>query len=271
MRLTVTDTFGKIETIEKQVSIESSLRPYVFVTPIATSLGNTTNFLVKTNKSLASYEWDFGDQTKNIVQADRISHTYKRTGAYKVTLKVTTPSGEQNEVEALAFIGERNSPIPTYKVFNRQGTVSMPEAFCDQPGVGNVPAYYVSRYEDITIDASDSVNINGEKNYLRYYFKPQNENVTVNQQLRFSFDVLGCQVVDLTVEDTQAGKTESVKVRFNVQNSKPTLDNLRVSFPQFGNTQGIGFGQNAQQDIFTQDYDPLIVRVDAVNARDIDG
>lgn len=133
IRLTVTDRYGKIETTEKQVVIESSLRPYVFVTPIATTLGNTTNFLVKTNKSVASYEWDFGDQSKNIVQEDRISHTYKRTGAYKITLRVTTPSGEQNEVEALAFIGERATPIPAYKVFNRQGTIVMPEAFCDQP------------------------------------------------------------------------------------------------------------------------------------------
>lgn len=271
VRLTITDRYGKVESIEKQLEIESSLRPYVYVTPIATTLGNTTNFLVKTNKTLASYEWDFGDQGKNIVQTDKISHTYKRTGAYRVKLRVTTPSGEQNEVEALAFIGERNSPIPSYKVFNRQGTIVMPEGFCNQPNVGNVPAYNVSRYEDITIDGSDSVNINGEKNYLRYYFKPTNENVTVNQQMRHNFDTLGCHVVDFTVEDSQAGKTASTKVWFNVQNSKPTLDNLRISFPQYGNTQGIGFGQNAQQDIFTLNYDPLIVKVDAVNARDIDG
>lgn len=90
------------------------------MTPIATTLGNTTNFLVKSNKTLASYEWDFGDQGKNIVQGDKISHTYKRTGSYRVKLHVTTPSGEENTVEALAFIGERNAPIPSYKVFNRQ-------------------------------------------------------------------------------------------------------------------------------------------------------
>ncbi|MBP6910715.1 hypothetical protein KBC03_03880 [Patescibacteria group bacterium] len=66
--MTVKDKYGKIESIQKQVNIISSLRPYVFVTPIATTLGNTTNFLVKSNKTLASYEWDFGDQAKNIVQ-----------------------------------------------------------------------------------------------------------------------------------------------------------------------------------------------------------
>ena len=137
--------------------------------------------------------------------------------------------------------------------------------------IGSVPAYNVSRYEDITIDGSESININGDRNYLRYYFKPQNENVSANQQMRHNFDQLGCQLVDFTVEDTQAGKTSSTKIWFNVQNSKPTLDNLRVSFPQFGNTQGIGFGQNAQQDIFVIEHDPLIVRVDAVNPRDIDG
>ncbi len=133
------------------------------------------------------------------------------------------------------------------------------------------PAYAVNRYDDITIDATDSVNVNGEKNGLKYYFKPQNEDVTANQQMRHSFDTLGCHLVDFTVEDTSAGKTASTRIRFNVQNSLPTVDNLRISFPQYGNTQGVGFGQNAQQDIFTINYDPLIVRVDAVNPKDPDG
>lgn len=66
----------------------------------------------------------------------------------------------------------------------------MPESFCNEPGVGQVPAYSIDRYEDVTIDASDSVNINGQKNYLRYYFKPENDDVTANQQMRHSFDQL---------------------------------------------------------------------------------
>lgn len=237
INLTVKDKYGKIASIKKQVTIGSSLRPYVFTTPIATTLGNTTNFLVKSNKTLVSYEWDFGDQQKNIVQADRVSHAYKQSGVYKVILRATTSAGEENEVQALAFIGQRNAPIPSYKIFNRKGTVVMPEGFCNEPSVGSVPAYKIDRYEDITIDASDSVNINGQKNYLKYYFKPENDDVTINQQLRHSFDQLGCHVVDFTVEDTQAGKTASTKIWVNVQNSKPTLDNLRMSFPQYGNTQ----------------------------------
>lgn len=127
IRLTVKDKFGKVASLEKQVTIASSLRPYIFVTPIATTLGTTTNFLVKSNKTLVSYQWDFGDQQKNIVQGDKISHTYKQSGAYRVTLRATSPSGEENEVEAMAFIGDRAAPIPAFKIFNRQGTVVMPE------------------------------------------------------------------------------------------------------------------------------------------------
>ncbi len=271
IRLTVKDKFGKIASIEKKLDIASSLRPYIFVTPIATTLGNTTNFLVKSNKTLVSYQWDFGDQQKNIVQTDKTSHTYKQSGAYRVKLIATSPSGEENEVQAMAFIGDRDAPIPSYRIFNRQGTVVMPEGVCNQPNLGSVPAYNIDRYEDVTIDGSESININGQRNNLRYYFKPANDDVTQNQQMRHSFDQLGCHVVDFTVEDTQSGKTSSAKIWINVQNSKPTLDNLRISFPQYGNTQGIGFGQSAQQDIFTLNYDPLIVRIDAVNPRDIDG
>lgn len=91
VRLTVKDKYGKIETITKQMTIKSSLRPYVFPTPVATTLGNSTNFLVKSNKTLVNYQWDFGDQQKNIVQTDRVSHTYKQSGVYKVTLTATSP------------------------------------------------------------------------------------------------------------------------------------------------------------------------------------
>ena len=120
VKLTVRDNYGKMESIEKKITIESSLRPYVFISPIATTLGNSTTFLVKSNKSIASYERDLGDQTKKVTSSDSFTHTYKRSGTYRVKLRVYTPSGEQNEVEALAFIGERNAPIPSYKVFNRQ-------------------------------------------------------------------------------------------------------------------------------------------------------
>ncbi len=58
--LTVKDRYGKIEQTTKDVTIDSSLRPYIFANPISTRLGESTSFSVKTpNKLIANYKWDF--------------------------------------------------------------------------------------------------------------------------------------------------------------------------------------------------------------------
>jgi hypothetical protein len=79
--------------------------------------------------------------------------------------------------------------------------------------------------------------------------------------------------VNLTVEDEVVGKVSAVKIRFKVVNALPSIDNLVLSYPQFGNESGIGFQQAAAvpQDIFITDFDPLIVKVTALNPKDNDG
>lgn len=77
--------------------------------------------------------------------------------------------------------------------------------------------------------------------------------------------------MDLTVEDTDLGKSSKVRVWFRVVNALPTLENLVMYFPQYGNEIGIGFQENNVRDIFTTTYDPLLVKVVAVNPVDPDG
>jgi hypothetical protein len=51
----------------------------------------------------------------------------------------------------------------------------------------------------------------------------------------------------------------------------PTLGNMALQFPQYGNEMGIGFQENNVQDIFTTTYDPLMVKVVAMDSFDPDG
>ena len=59
IRLTVTDSFGKSATIEKQVRVNSILRPELTVNPNAITRGRKISFFVETNKHIINYQRDF--------------------------------------------------------------------------------------------------------------------------------------------------------------------------------------------------------------------
>ncbi len=89
IKLTVRDEYGKIANLEKDIVVDSVLRPQIFVNPIATPWGNPMNFIVKSNEPIVNYQWDFADRDTRTIQSDRISHTYTKAGVYKVVLKVS--------------------------------------------------------------------------------------------------------------------------------------------------------------------------------------
>jgi len=60
---------------------------------------------VTANKPIAYAERSFGDgQTQKTTTTTRVSHQYKSAGAYKVMVKVITPSGEENEITRMVFV-----------------------------------------------------------------------------------------------------------------------------------------------------------------------
>jgi hypothetical protein len=48
-----------------------------------------------------------------------------------------------------------------------------------------------------------------------------------------SFSEMGCQYVDLFVEDPLVAKTDVKKIRFDVRNALPTINNVTITFPQY--------------------------------------
>lgn len=203
-----------------------------------------------------------------------MKYQYDRVGTYQVAVKVSDDEGNSNQIVENVFIGEKDSPIPVYFIRSSQGLTLTQDETCPidaSEGAERVLAYRVKRQDSFTIDTSDSVNVQGNKNSLNFSFQAKNKDIIKTQKLIYTFDTVGCQYIDYTLEDTSIGVNTKERIWFKVVNSLPTLDNVVLSFPQYGNEMGIGFNQNTVRNIFDEGIDPIIVRVAAQNPKDKDG
>lgn len=273
IKLTARDSYGKIAELQKDIEVKSTLRPEIFVVPIATPRGNPMNFVVKSNQPIVSYQWDFADKDTRTIQTDRIAHTYTKAGVYKVVLKVAGSDGMENEVSKNVFVGEKTYPVAAFTVTDKMSNIQIQSDECSDTewGGGMVPAYRIDRYADFTVDPSLSVNTKGEKLWMQFFFQPQNWEIYKQSMFKHKFNELWCTYIDLTAEDSSISKSDKVRIYFRVVNALPKLDNLVLFFPQYGNEIGIGFSENNAKDIFNDTFDPLIVKVSATNANDSDG
>lgn len=271
--LTARDDYGKLADISKEIEIKSILRPEMFVLPIATPWGNPMNFVVKSNQPLLNYQWDFADKDTRTIQTDKIAHTYKKSGVYKVILKVSWADGMENEVSKNVFVGEKNYPVVGFNVVDKTSNIQTQNDECMDADSWNVlvPAYRIDRYSDFTIDPSLSVNTKGEKVWLQFFFQPKNGEIFKQDTFKYKFNELWCSYIDLTAEDTTISKSDKTRIYFKIVNALPRLDNVVLFFPQYGNEIGVGFSENNAKDIFNDTFDPLIVKVSATNSLDPDG
>ena len=276
-KLTVRDSYGKLSELIKVIQVDSILRPEITATPQATTRGSPIHFSVITNVPVASYNWDFWDGDQRLIQDNTVDHTYKTTNVYKATLTVQDLNGMSNEITKTLFIGEKSYPIAGYEVTDKTSKTLTQNETCSQTGTWNtnstwsMPAYQIDRFSDITINPNLSVNTKGTSTNLQFYFQPQNWDIYKQPSFAYKFDEIGCHYIDLTAEDTSISKNNTTRVWFKVVNALPKLDNLDMMFPQYGNEVGIGFNANQTRDIFTTNFDPLIVKITATNAIDPDG
>jgi hypothetical protein len=78
IRLTVTDMYGKVTSIEKQVEVTSILRPELTVNPNAITRGRNVGFTVQTNIPLINYQRSFGDGDTRSNQESVLQHIYQK-------------------------------------------------------------------------------------------------------------------------------------------------------------------------------------------------
>lgn len=280
--LKVSDNYGKTEEITKEINVESILRPQLTIRPKSAVWKTYLGFSVKTNSNTApiiSYERDFWDgKVPRVNKMNLMKYEYQKVWTYPVRVKVIDENGNSNEVYDKVFIGEKDSPIIGYEVKNSRNFTLAQNDICQIPdekggtGMEEKAAYRIDRQEPFTIHTALSVNAQGNNSQLRYYFQAKNDEIVKNQQFNYKFNGVGCQYIDYSLEDTSLWKISKERIWFKVVNALPTLDNLTLSFPQYGNEIWIGFQQgNQSEDIFAQGIDPIIVKVSAQGARDSDG
>jgi len=102
---------------------------------------------------------------------------------------------------------------------------------------------------DFSIDVTDSVDTKGQKNNLQFFFKPQYDHVFTSPRFSYQFLELGCQYIDITLEDSGTERVSKERVWFKVVNDLPELQDLIMTFPQFGNDIGISLSNNRKKDL----------------------
>lgn len=274
VQLTARDSFWQSNTIERKIKIDSSLRPVLSINPFSTHIWESLNFTVDSNKTISYYEWNFWDWTPPVqTQQSTFSHSYRQAWVYNVTVRVASPSWDTNTVRRQVFIWQKWHPNWSFEV-SFQNTILMPDTICEVEENWKIvqhAAFDIDRYQNISINARESVNSHWRKDNLRISFRPQNDQIYPRDTLSYRFNEIGCLYIDLTVEDNSISKIDRKRIWFNVNNAKPLLDNITMTFPQYWNEVWVWFwAQQTQADMFETQYDPLIVRVQAQNPRDPD-
>ena len=277
--LNVTDNYGQTEEITKEINVESILRPELQVEPKATIWWQPVIFKVQTNAPVLNYEWDFGNWTPTRTSNENQRQVeYEKVWNYTVRVKVVGRTNEDtNEVTEKVFIGEKDSPIIGYEILDSKKHKVKQNDVCviaesNWTGTTTYDAFRIDRQASFTINTNLSVNAQWNKNNLKYYFQLKNDEIVQWASFSHKFNSLWCQYVDFTLEDTALWKVVKERIWFKVVNSLPTIWNITLSYPQYGNEIWVWFQQwSTTNDIFSSGIDPIIVKVTADKAKDSDG
>jgi PKD repeat protein len=100
VRATVTDTLGGVTSGATVIVVqpEPPLSVTISFTKVSTgSLPAVVNFtatVIPTTATVASYVWNFGDNSSDVTTSPQTSHTYTTAGVKEVTLTITTTTGQ---------------------------------------------------------------------------------------------------------------------------------------------------------------------------------
>ncbi|MDQ1344035.1 MAG: repeat protein [Patescibacteria group bacterium] len=229
------------------MEISSLLSVKLSTTPKIASLGSPVNFVAE-SKEAGVFEWNFGDGgSTEISSAGRISHTYKKSGTYDVSLTVRgSNAGGQNTISRKVYVTEANSPFALIGLKIDADTIGTTPGAC-----GDREAFVITRVKPVRFTAEESVNVDGNPSGLTYSWKYASKTST-QRDFTYKFDELGCFPITLSVRSQKTGKTNTMNAYVKVENVLPTFSSLSIAVDK-------------------PEADPVIVKVTANNAIDEDG
>ncbi len=199
-------------------------------------------------------EWDFWDGEKEWWSKKSITHYYKKSGTFKVTLKVRDKKDNANKITKIIYVSQSEEPFAIINIDAKSNswwwtsaeTTTILKNQCEWK-----PAYIIDRTISLTLKWWESLNIDWEKSWLDYTWKVWNSKILSGKDVNYKFDEIWCHKVKLTVTNPLKGKSNSTEVWLKVVNLKPELKSINLNIKDI----------NA---------DPIVVTTTAIWAKDRD-
>lgn len=254
VNLQVTDTFGQRSQIEKSVKIESVLAGDIVIENKAAQVGEDITFKSESPNAVA-YLWEFGDGATMSTEEKSVTHKYEKKGKFNVTLNFFDRDDNANTDTSFVLIGEGESPIAVADVLVDGRNQIIVDDLCGE----KVSGYMVTRSDNLSLSARNSINRDGSSRLLTYDWKFSNGTHSDKRDFTHRFDEINrlgeCSSVSLVVRDDISGQVSDEDVlNFKVVNQLPNVIDFVV-----------------ESEISKELITPTKIRLKVVGAKDEDG
>ncbi|EKD30196.1 MAG: WD-40 repeat protein, partial [uncultured bacterium (gcode 4)] len=244
--LEVTNKEGKMISYNKDITIDSLLSVKLITSPKISTIGSPVTLIADAREAQA-FEWQFGDGENDISTSGRITHVYKKSGTFDVSLTIRGKGAQStNTISRKVYVMSSNSPFAIITLKRDNEEIIPTSGACD-----GQEAFVIDRSKAMTMSAENSVNNDGTNAGLSYTWKYGSKNSS-QREFSYKFDELGCFPITLTVRSQKTSKTSTMTSYVKIENLPPRLSSLGISPDKI-------------------ESDPVTVTVTANNAADDDG
>ncbi len=242
--LEVSNQEWKTVSVKKDLQVDSLLSVKLNFVPKIVKIWNPVMFIANSKEAI-SYEWNFWDDNTNVTNSPKISHTYKKSWTYNVSLTVKWDNNSSNTISRNVYVTYWDSPFALISVKSDNE-----DYFPTAGGCSGNEAYLIDRSKVITLSGENSINTDGNTAWLDYSWRYMNKNSN-QKSFTYKFDELGCFPVSLTVKSQKTWKIHKNTIYIKVENIPPKIPGLTISAANI-------------------ESDPVVVKVSANNPIDED-
>jgi PKD repeat protein len=246
VRLTVVKGEGR-DTVLEPTEVTTLLGVDFSVDNPAARINEVITFTPESDKALG-YFWDFADGETLVGTDEPVVHIYEKQGEYRVSLTVEDAVGNSNELVKTIRVGLQNAPVAFVQVFINDIEKDLTQSSCIE----------VTRRSNVLFDATDSVNVKGDRSGLAFLWEIEDaEEVVRTRSFNRIFKDLtagGCLDIELTVTDLSTQVTDVIEtISVEVVNEPPNITDVRYTVTE------------------AEQVTPVSVSVSVMGVRDLDG